>query len=123
MATSPPVPPLKNAKLITAKTFNAWRQSLGNIKVTLNPGQKWEYGWLADPAIHDIETLEMKVFVLDNEDTSPTYGFYIPADAIVFSGWTENGNMVVINNHTEAQDFLIRAVMYMHPINLTPVVG
>lgn len=120
MATSPAEPSIKDAKLISTDTFNAFRATLGNLLATIEPGQKWEYSWFGNQELYYPESLEMGVFVYDNEPTSPTFGFYIRPDSTTTYGWRENGSMIVVNNHTAARDYLIRPVMYMRPVGFPP---
>jgi hypothetical protein len=118
MATNPPA--IKDKTLVTKQAMYDYRHFRINALVDLTAGQvrDWDLVTLlgADAAKYDMDKNEVQIFVLDTDPASPTFEFYIDANAVATLGMKEDGTIRIINQHTDTLKFWIRFIVHLKQV-------
>lgn len=93
---------LLNADLVSTTYLKNNFLATGNVDITLAAGATWTKTIedTSENGNFDFNFIDLKVFVLDEVAGSATNGFWIPADAVVSTGWKSQGQLIVINQHS-----------------------
>lgn len=102
----------KDAVLVTQGTLKNENKILVQATPTINAGASttWNLATILDTeaAKYDFSTIDIEVYVVDNDNLSPTKGYYVRADAIAGIGFKTNGTVIVSNQYDTAQTFMVR---------------
>lgn len=91
---------LANAELVSVTYLNNSFLTIGVIDVQLAAGEVWTRKINILGGTYVLDDIDLKVSVLDEVVGSPTNGYWLAADAVVTKGWKNDGNLIVINEHS-----------------------
>lgn len=116
-------PPIKNQILVTKDTLYSYRRHLLEGVLDFTAGRVWNFDIAAfmtgnnmDPTKYDLGKTEVQVYVDETDAASPMYGFHVDASAVAAVGFSEDGKVRIINNHTATLKFLIRVIVYLKQV-------
>lgn len=101
-----------NATLVTQTSLKDENKILVQATPSIAAGASttWDLSAIlaSNAAKYDFNTIDIEVYVVDTDATSPTKGYYVRADAIAGIGFKTNGTVIVSNQYDSAQTFMVR---------------